>query len=55
MVSIVRHPFERLLSSFFIVRAPWVTVGRYKARPELGMPTIEWVVKVIQKLLLKLQ
>ncbi|CAG0916779.1 unnamed protein product [Notodromas monacha] len=45
MVSIVRHPFERLLSSFFIVRAPWVTVGRYKARPELGMPTIEWVVK----------
>lgn len=45
MVSVVRHPIERLISWFYFARSPWNFVGRYKNDPDLGLPTIDWVVQ----------
>lgn len=43
----VRDPVERVISWYYYVRAPWYYVERKQAFPDLPLPDVMWLKKVI--------
>ncbi|XKL63982.1 hypothetical protein PGB90_006346 [Kerria lacca] len=46
-LNVVRDPVERVISWYYYVRAPWYYVERKQAFPDLPLPDVMWLKKVI--------